>query len=123
MGLFAQLKRSRKKTKIMNDVIYALRDIHNKPLVDKAIMDFYYLISTDILLGPIIKKYDADYELLKYLILELNLACGGEYGGWIRGQFLPVYSFGFTQSLEYALSEYRAGASITSIWYGLQQLM
>lgn len=123
MGLFSQIKRSRDKTRLMAKVIDALKDIHNKQAIDNAIWDYYNFIANDYILGKIITYYNADYELVRYLILELNEMCGGEFGSWIRGQYLPVSTFGFSNSLEYALREYRNGTSMVVIWNELTKLM
>ena len=123
MGLFAQIKRSREKTKLMGELIDALKDSPYSPTTENKIKAFYNYISTDYILGPIIAKYNADCEIVKMLILKLDEAVGGHYGGWYRNQYIPVSTFGFSKSLECALKEYREGSSIELILYEVQKLM
>lgn len=123
MGLFAQLRRSNTKTKLMNNLIKALDNPRDTEGIENATMAFYDFISQDYLLGPIIGKYNSNYATAKQLILSLNEAVGGKYGGWVNGQYLPVSTFGFTQSLECVLELHQKGASIESLVYNLKKLM
>lgn len=121
MGFFAQLKRSKEKTKVMAELIDALKESRHSELTEKKMRTFYNYICADFILGPIIAKYDADYEAVKTLILCLDEAVGGHYGGWYRNQYIPVSTFGFSNSLECALKEYREGSSIELILYEVQK--
>lgn len=123
MGFWAQLKRSNTKTKLMRNLIKALDNPRDTESIEKAISAFYNFISQDYLLGPVIGKYDADYATVKQLILRLDKAVGGKYGGWVKGQYLPVSTFGFTKSLECVLDLHQNGASIESLVYNLGKLM
>lgn len=123
MGFFAQLKRSNTKTKLMNNLIKALDNPRDTQTIELTARAFYDFIAQDYLLGPILRKYNASYALVKQLILRLNEAVGGKYGGWMKGQYLPVSTFGFTQSLECVLKEYHAGSSIELMVFELQKLM
>jgi len=123
MGFFAQLKRSNNKTKLMNNLIKALDNPRDTETIENTARAFYDFISQDYLLGPIIRKYNSNYATVKQLILRLNEAVGGKYGGWIKGQYLPVATFGFTKSLECALDLHQKGASIESLVFNLQKLM
>lgn len=123
MNLFSQIKRSKEKTKLMAKLIDAFRTPIDTIAIEQRIKDFYDYICADHLLGQIITKYDADYETIKTLILRLDEAVGGHYGGWYRNQYIPVSTFGFPKSLECVLKEYRDGSSIELILYEVQKLM
>ena len=123
MGFFAQLKRSKEKTKLMAKLIDALKDSRHSEETENSMKAFYNYIRKDYLLGPIISKYDADYETVKMLVLRLDMAVGGHYGGWYKGQYIPVSTFGFSKSLECALREYRDYSTIEVILYEVQKLM
>ena len=123
MGFFFQFKRSAQKSKLMTRLISALNDSRDAQETDCAIKNFYDYINCDYILGPIIKKYGADYLTIKKLILALDEAVGGKYGGWYKNQYIPVSTFGFSESLECALKNYYEGSSIELILYEVQQLM
>ena len=123
MGFFSQLKRSKQKTKLMARLIDVLNNSNDTQEIDCAAKKFYDYINKDYILGPIIKKYGADYVTIKKLILALDDAVGGKYGGWYKNQYIPVSTFGFSTSLECALKEYREGSSIELILYEVQKLM
>lgn len=123
MGFFAQVKRSKDKTKLMAQLIDALKNPHDVATIENRLKAFYDYISVDDILSPIISKYDADYDTVKALILKLDEAVGGHYGGWYRNQYIPVSTFGFSTSLECALREYRLGSSVDMILYEVQKLM
>jgi hypothetical protein len=123
MEFFMSIKRSMEKTKVMGKLIDALKDSPYSPNTETQIKAFYDYISADYILGPIIAKYNANYEIVKMLILKLNETVGGHYGGWYRNQYIPVSTFGFSNSLECALKEYSEGSSIDLILYEVQKLM
>ena len=123
MGLFSQLKRSNDKSKVMAQLINALKGPINSREVDVAMRAFYTYICDDFLLGPIIQKYNADYDTVKYLILKLDESVGGWYGGWHKNQYIPVSTFSFSRSLECALKEYREGSSIELILFEVKKLI
>lgn len=122
MSFFAP-KRSKEKTKLMAQLIDAFRNPNDTEVIEQRIKNFYDYICVDQLLGPIIRKYDADYETIKTLILRLDEAVGGHYGGWHRNQYIPVSTFGFSKTLEYVLKEYRDGSYIELILCEVQKLI
>ena len=77
MGLFSHLKRSNDKSKLMARLIDALKEPNQTDEIDIAMRNFYDYIRNDALLGPIIKKYNADYETIKHLVLALDEGVGG----------------------------------------------
>ena len=107
----------------MAQLIDALQFSKDVNEIDQKMQQFYDFISADYILGPIIKKYGADYKVIKHLILMLDESCGGAYGGWYKNQYIPVSTFGFATSLECALKEFREGSSIELILYEVQKLM
>lgn len=123
MGLFSQFKRSKDKSILMAHIIDSLKNPNDIATVEIAIKEFYDYIYKDYILGEILFKYDADYETIKTLIMDLNKAVGGHYGGWQKGQYIPVSTFGFAPSLECVLKEYREGSSMDVILYEVEKLM
>jgi len=123
MGFFSQWKRSKEKTRLMTELIDALKNPRDVATIDTKARQFYDYISAVYILGPIITQYNANYEIIKDLILRLNEAVGGHYGGWHKSQYIPVSTFAFSKSLECALKEYHNGSSIELILFEVQKLM
>lgn len=115
MGLFAELKRSSKKTKLM---LEATKSEIYRVDVEKTRKELYDFLSSDYIIGNIIHDNDVTYDDFGKMISVMR-AWGLSTSK--HGDFIPIASLCFAQTLEIALEYFKKKTvGFDSVAYRLQ---
>lgn len=120
MGILKELKRSKEKTKMMKNLIDKINNTpwDDREKVKETFYEYLDYLEKDYILGPILKKYNVDRNILYEYMQRLNAMGGGS-----NSYYLGVDAFSFAQPLDYLLSSIKEEKSFNEILYYLRRMV